>query len=204
MNHEDTHFMKLRYFATVVLLALTTVAAHAQTGQFGFYLNPIGIRASNSYADSGPYAFLGQNSTSAIFYGVNFGLLYDFPSVTKLTFGVDMRDSILHANNAGMNNFLIGPRIVAKPFKRPASVYIEPVVGLGVTRAPGAILHTRKVEYGAYAGLDYTIYKHIDWRVVEIGYTSVETQSSETVGGTAAVPSTAMINFSTGFVFHFP
>jgi len=198
--------MKLRYFATVVLLALTltTAAAYAQTGQTGFYLNPIAIRASNSYADSGPYAFLGQNSTSAVFYGVNFGIQYDFPSETKLTFGVDMRDSILHANNAGMNNFLIGPRIVAKPFKRPATVYIEPVVGLGVTRAPEAILHTKKVEYGAYVGLDCPIYKHIDWRVFEIGYTSLQTQSSETVGGTAAVPSTAMINFSTGFVFHVP
>jgi len=198
--------MKLRYFATVVLLALTltTVAAHAQTGQAGLYLNPIAIRASNSYADSGPYAFLGQNSTSAVFYGVNFGILYDFPSATKLTFGMDMRDSILHANNAGLNNFLVGPRIVAKPFKRPASLYIEPVVGLGISRAPQAILHVKKVEYGVYGGLDYTIYHHIDWRVFEVGYTSLQTESSETVGGTAAVPSTAMINFSTGFVFRFP
>ena len=42
--------MKLRYLATVVALALTTVALHAQVG---LYFNPIAIRVSNSVVDTG-------------------------------------------------------------------------------------------------------------------------------------------------------
>ena len=56
--------MKLRYYATVVVLALTTVAAHAQVG---VYFNPIAIRVSNSVADTGPFAFLGENTKSRVF-----------------------------------------------------------------------------------------------------------------------------------------
>jgi len=198
--------MKLRYLASVVVLTLTltTVAARAQAGQGGLYLNPIAILATNSVADTGTYAFLGQNSTSAVFYGINFGGLYDFPSATKLSFGMDVRDSILHANNAGMNNFLIGPRILGKLANHPAHLYIEPVVGVGSTRAPGANVHVKKVEYGVYGGLDWTVHRHIDWRVFEIGYGSNQTESSETVGGTRAIPSTTLINFSTGFVIRIP
>ena len=71
--------MKLRYFAAFVSLAstLTTVAAHAQTGQTGLYLNPIAIRAGNSYADSGPYAFLrhpGYVAASLMFVGIALSL----------------------------------------------------------------------------------------------------------------------------------
>jgi hypothetical protein len=197
--------MKLRYLASVVLLALTT-ASHAQTehGQAGLYLNPIAILATNSVADAGPYAFLGQNSKSAVFYGVNFGVLYDFPSPTKFSFGLDVRDSILHENNAGLNNFLVGPRLIGKVRDHPAHLYLEPVVGLGYTRAAQSQIHTKRVEYGVYGGLDWTLRNHIDWRVFEIGYGSNQTQSSEVIGGTIAVPSTNLINFSTGFVIRFP
>ena len=67
--------MKLRSFAAVAALALTALAARAQVG---LYLNPVAIRVGNSSADAGPYAFLGQNSTSQVFYGYDFGGYYDF------------------------------------------------------------------------------------------------------------------------------
>ena len=84
--------MKLRYFATVVVLVLTTVAAHAQTqGNVGLYFNPVAIRISNSNADSGSFAFLGQNATSNVFYGYNLGGYYDFYHSGSMSAGLDVR-----------------------------------------------------------------------------------------------------------------
>src|ERR1035441_4850602 len=86
--------MKLRYLATVVFLALTTVAARTQEqGNVGLYFNPVAIVASNSVADNGPFAFLGQNSTSQVFYGYNLGGYYDFFHSGKIGAGFDMRYS---------------------------------------------------------------------------------------------------------------
>lgn len=115
--------MKLRHLATVVFLALTTIAAHAQTeqGNVGLYFNPIAIRASNSIAESGPYAFLGQNSTSQVFFGYDLGGYYDFFHSGKLATGFDMRYSDLHANNALLRDFLVGIRVSATPLTAPSS-----------------------------------------------------------------------------------
>ena len=194
--------MKLRFLATVVLLALTTVAAHAQAG---LYINPIAIRAGNSVADSGPFAFLGQNSTSNVFYGVNLGGYYDFHRAGNgITTGIDLRQSVLHANNAALKEFLIGVRVSAGPFTRPFKPYVEATVGVGSTKAPVSDVSIKKVDYRFYGGLDYTLQRHVDFRVVEIGYGSLTTVSSDTVGGTLSVPATGLLSFSTGLVFRFP
>src|ERR1035437_7317143 len=129
--------MKLRYLATVVAFALTTVALHAQVG---LYFNPIAIRVSNSVADTGPYAFLGQNTTSSVFYGYNLGAYYDFLHSGQLDTGFDVRFSDLHANNAMLRNFLVGLRVSGKPFSRPFRPYLEAAIGEGVSKAPQATL----------------------------------------------------------------
>jgi len=194
--------MKLRYLATVVLLVPTTVAAHAQAG---LYLNPIAIRASNSVADSGPFAFLGQNSTSNVFYGVNLGGYFDFYHASNgITTGIDIRQSDLHANNATLKEFLIGVRVSGKPFRRPFKPYVEASVGAGATKAPTSDVSIKKVDYRFYGGLDYTLQRHVDFRVVEIGYGALTTISSDTVGGSLSVPPTGLLSFSTGLVFRFP
>jgi len=112
--------MKLRFLAVVAVVAAftCTITAHAQVG---LYLNPVATRISNSVGDTGPYAFLGQNSKSQMFYGVDFGGYYDFFHGTKLNAGFDMRDSIVHGNNAMLNSFLVGVRVSGKPFDRPSS-----------------------------------------------------------------------------------
>jgi hypothetical protein len=195
--------MKLRYLATVVAFALTTVALHAQVG---LYFNPIAIRVSNSVADTGSYAFLGQApSTSNVFYGYNLGGYYDFLHSGKLDTGFDVRFSDLHANNAMLRNFLVGLRVSGKPFSRPFRPYLEATIGEGVTKPPSATLHISKVDYAFFGGVDYTIAKHVEWRVAEIGYGALTTVSSATVGagGTVAIPPSKLVNFSTGLVFRF-
>ena len=198
--------MKLRYFAAVVVLALTTVAAHAQTqGNVGIYLNPIAIRVSNTVADTGPYAFLGQNSKSQVFYGYNLGGYYDFYHSGNLTAGLDMRFADLHANNAMLKNFLVGLRVSGQPFARPIKPYVQVSVGSGTTKAPSSTVHVGKLDYGVFAGVDYTLARHVDFRVFELGYNSLSTVSSATVGagnGTG-IPASTLIDFSSGLVFRF-
>jgi hypothetical protein len=191
--------MKLRLLATVVVLAMTTVAAHAQ---LGLYVNPVGIRVSNSTPDSGPFAFLGQGATSQMFYGANIGGYYDFYHNGKLEAGVDIRDSITHGNSASLNSFLVGARVAASPFTFPLKPYAQVFVGAGHTRAATTSVGVTKGQYGINLGADYTVHKHIDIRVFEFGYSGLQTASSYTIGGsTTSYPSSRLLSFSAGLVF---
>jgi hypothetical protein len=194
--------MKLRSLAAVAVLALAAVAAHAQAG---LYFNPVAIRVSNSSADAGPAAFLGQNSTSQVFYGYDFGGYYDFFHAGPIAAGIDVRESDLHANNAMLRSFLVGARVSAKPFIRPIKPYAQISVGVSTTKAPAITAHVSKFDYALYGGVDFTLQKHIDWRVVEIGYGSLTTVSSANYGGggTLYVPASNQISFSSGLVFRF-
>jgi len=196
--------MKLRSIAAVAVLALATLAAHAQVG---LYFNPVAIRVSNSNADAGSYAFLGQNSTSQVFYGYSYGGYYDFlhSQSGKLGGGFDVRESDLHANNALLRSFLVGARVSTKPFKRPFKPYAQASFGLGTTKAPTSTVHISKFDYVLYGGVDYTLQKHVDWRVAEIGYGSLTTVSSADVGGGGPlyVPASNQVSFSSGLVSRF-
>jgi hypothetical protein len=198
--------MKLRYLAAVVLFALTTVAARAQTdNHVGLYFNPLAIRVSNSVTDSGPFAFLGQNSTSQVFYGFDLGGYWDFFQSGNVEAGLDVRESDLHANNAALRSFLVGARVSAHPFARPFKPYLQASIGLGSSKAPASTVRVSKADYAIFGGVDYTLQRHVDFRVVEIGYGSLTTVSSATVGagGNIAIPASNLISFSTGLVFRF-
>jgi hypothetical protein len=192
--------MKLRSLVVAVFAsALATVAAQAQ---IGLYITPEATRISNSTADTGPFAFLGQNSTSQMFYGATIGGYYDFFQSTQgLHVGIDVRDSIVHGNNAALNSFLVGVRFSGKPASLPFRPYFQGSVGAATSRAPTNSLHVTRATYAAFVGADYPINRHIDWRVLEIGYGSATTVSSNTVGGTSSVPSASLLHFSTGIVF---
>ncbi len=198
--------MNLRSLIVVVACALAPVAFEAPLqAQTGLYLNPIAMRISNSVADHGTFAFLGQYSKSQIFYGVNFGVYHDF-AVPNYPFkvGLELRDSYLHGSGAVLNNFLVGVRLASNVFDNHFKVYLEPFFGDGKSGAPFTVFRIGKVEYGAFAGIDYATHKHIDFRLIEIGYASLITASSETIGGTGAVPASNILSFTSGIVFRFP
>jgi hypothetical protein len=194
--------MKLRSIAAVAVFALATLAARAQVG---LYFNPVAIRVSNSNADLGQFAFLGDNSTSQVFYGYGFGGYYDFFHAGPLSAGFDVRESDLHANNAMLRSFLVGARVSAKPFRRPFKPYAQFSAGVGTTKAPASTIRVSKFDYALYGGVDYTLKAHVDWRVAEIGYGSLTTVSSADVGGgyTLNIPAASQVSFSSGLVFRF-
>ena len=197
--------MKLRYLAPVVFLALTTVVAHAQN-EFGLYINPIATHVSNSKLDTGPFAYLGPNSTGRTFWGVNLGGYDDFyHAANGITAGIDVRWDDLRANNAVLKDFLVGLRVSGKPFTRPFKPYFQASVGEGATKSPTSSISVKKFDYRITGGVDYTLQRHIDFRIIEVGWGQLTTISSATVGagGNIAIPSSNMISVSTGLVFRF-
>ncbi len=193
--------MKLRFVVPALALAFTTIAAHAQVG---IYVNPVVSRITNSVADTGPFAFLGSGETAQTFGGVDFGGYYDFAHFSKADAGVDVRDVLEHGNNASLNSFLVGLRLAAKPMSFGGlKPYAQFSVGAGRTRPPKSNAHLNKLQYGIFVGADKALAKHVDWRIIEISYGSVDTISSQTFGGPTPIPAARILTFSTGFVFRF-
>ena len=105
--------MKLCLSVLLSVFSFFVLPSHAQ---MGVYINPIGIRVSNSQADSGIFSFLGQGTTSRMFWGANIGFYDDFFHGKNVDVGVDLRDSVVGGNDARLNSFLIGGRVVMKSF----------------------------------------------------------------------------------------
>jgi hypothetical protein len=213
--------MKLRLLVVCLAFSLMNVSVFAQdnpstvnastastTGvgstDVGLYVNPIGIGIRNSMADTGPFAFLGDNTTSRTFYGAAIGGYVNFFHAQKYDAGVDIRDVLVSANNARLNSFLVGGRIAVKPIAEKFKPYAQLSVGVGSSKSPYSTVHVSKFEYGIYGGLDYTLAKHVDFRAVELGYGSVSTINSGNFNGATAFPSSSLFSVSTGLVFRIP
>jgi hypothetical protein len=213
--------MKLRFLVPCLALALLNVAVHAQDNpsqvnpstasyagvgstDVGLYVNPVGIRITNSQADTGSFAFLGDNATSRIFWGATFGGYVNFFHHPKFDAGIDLRDTIVKANNAGLNSFLVSARILPKPIAEVFKPYVQVSVGVGSSKPPTSPIHLNRAQYGIFAGLDYTLAKHVDFRAFELGYGAVTTINSGDFGGTTSFPSSRLLSISSGLVFRVP
>jgi hypothetical protein len=213
--------MKLRFLVPCLALALSNLAARAQdnpstvsaptagtTGvgstDVGLYVNPVGTHITNSQADTGPFAFLGDGTTARMFWGANIGGYVNFYHHPKYDAGIDIRDSIVAANNAHLNSFLVGGRIVAKPIAEKFKPYAQLSIGVGSSKPPSSTVHLSRFEYGIYGGLDYTLAKHVDFRAVELGYGSVSTVNSGNFNGPTTFPSSRLFSVSSGLVFRIP
>ena len=192
--------MKLRSLVPCLTLALMTIAAHAQ---IGVYLNPVGIHVSNSKADTGTFAFLGDGVTGRAFYGVNFGGYDDLYHGEKFDAGIDIRDSYTKGNNASLNSFLVGGRLVGKLTNSSLRPYVQVSVGVGSTKPPTSTVHISRATFDIFGGLDFPLAKHVDFRVVEVGYGSLSTVSSANFNTQTSIPASRLFNLSTGLVFRF-
>jgi hypothetical protein len=195
--------MKLHSLLLALVLAGTASAASAQGA---LYLTPVADRIAISKADPGLYSFLGPGTTSRMFYGVQFGGFYNVPLNYKpIEIGVDLRDAILHGDNALINSFLVGPRIAPVLPNHPRiHPYVEPFIGAGSTRAPNTAIKVTKPQYGVFAGADLNLGHVVSWRVAEIGYSSLTTASGATIGPYESIPSATILTITTGLTFRLP
>jgi Outer membrane protein beta-barrel domain len=202
--------MKLRFLAVAAGLMMATGAAQAQApnevqNQFGIYATPVFSRISNSTPDSGVFSFLGPNTTSRLFAGFGLGVYDDLYHSGNIDAGLDMRGNFLRGNGAQLNSFLFSGRVAFKPVKVPnLRPYFQAGVGVGSSKAKTNPVHYNKLEYNVAAGIDYRFATHVDFRVIEIGYGSVQAISTNAIDQIGTTPNSQLVNFSTGLVFRFP
>jgi hypothetical protein len=213
--------MKLRLLVVCLAFALMNFTAFAQdnpstvsastastTGvgstDIGLYVNPIGIGISNSKADTGVFAFLGEGTTQRTFYGADLGGYVNFFHAQKYDAGLDIRDIIVSGNGAHLNSFLVGGRVAVKPLAEKFKPYVQLSVGVGSSKAPHSPIKLNRFQYGIYGGLDYTLSKHVDFRAFELGYGSVSTINSGNFNGTSSFSASSLFSVSTGLVFRVP
>jgi hypothetical protein len=213
--------MKLRFLVPCLALALLNLAARAQDNpsqvnpsnsseinvgpsDVGLYVNPVGIHITNSKADSGVFAFLGEGKTARTFYGANIGGYVNFFHAPRFDAGIDVRDSIVTGNNARLNSFMVGARIIAKPIAESFKPYLQLSVGVGSSKPPTSPIHLNRIQYGIFGGLDYTLSKHVDFRAFELSYGGVSTVNSGDFGGTTSFSPSRLFSVSTGLVFRVP
>ena len=213
--------MKLRFLVPCLAFVLLTQVSRAQDnpsqvnastdnelkigpGDVGLYVNPVGVHITNSKPDSGPFAFLGDGNTARTFYGANIGAYANFFHAPKFDAGIDVRDQIIASNNAHLNSFLVGARIMPKPLADVFKPYLQVSVGVGSSKPPTSPIHLNRIEYGGYVGLDYTLSKHVDFRAFEVGYGSVTTVNSGNFNGTTTFSGSRLFSVSTGLVFRVP
>ena len=211
MNKLQTKFRST--LAALVLAVAALALPAAARAQGALYVAPVAVRAAISTADPGTFSFLGPGNTSRMFYGVQFGGFYDVPppvlpaSLQRFEIGVDLRDAILHANNALLNEFLVGARLGLFPAADTAHKlhpYLEPYAGIGSTRAPNTSIKVNKPTYGGFVGADYDFSRRVSWRVAEVGYGSLTTASGGTIGASEAIPSATLFTITTGLTFRLP
>ena len=213
--------MKLRFLVLCLAFALMNLAALAQdnpstvspstasyTGvgptDVGLYVNPIGIRITNSQADTGPFAFLGDNTTVRTFYGADIGGYVNFYHARSYDAGIDVRDMIVSGNGAHLNSFLVSGRVIAKPIAESFKPYLQLAIGAATSKPPTSTVHLTRFQYGVFGGLDYTLAKHVDFRVFELGYGAASTINSGNFNGAVTFPNSRLFSVSTGLVFRIP
>lgn len=190
---------KWAWLCAAVLLGWGTVGAQAQAA---LYFNPIVTRASNSQVDPGNFAFLGAGNTSALRGGVSIGGSYMFPPKTRLAFGLDMRDEWQGGNDSLLNSFLVGVRVAGRVGER-FKPYLQISGGAGTTRAPLTVVRTTKGMAKVYLGGDYALTRHLDFRVVEIGFGTLSTVSTAQYNSSLSYSADRLISFSSGLVYRF-
>jgi hypothetical protein len=192
--------MRLRLLAVIAGLAIATGAAQAQ---IGIYATPTFSYVSNSTADTGVFAFLGENSKSRVFKGFGIGVYDSFLHTPRLDVGGDVRLNLVRGGGAQLTSFLVGGRVAFKPTNYSFRPYVDLLGGVGGSKPAHNPRSVSKPQYSISAGVDYPLGHHVDFRVIEVGYSSLQTINSSTVNTQeTALPSSQLINFSTGFVFH--
>ena len=192
--------MRLRYVLAAVVLAAVAASARAQVG---VYVNPVFTKISNSVPDTGPFAFLGEGKTSRNFGGLDLGAYYNVTHGPGMKFGVDVRDTTVHSNNASLNVFSLALRVESAPLTHGIRPYAQIAAGAATSKAQQTQVHTTRGMFGIFGGIDYPLTRHVDFRIVELGFGGVTTQNSFIYGAPTPIGSSRMVQVSSGLVFRF-
>lgn len=89
-----------------------------------------------------------------------------------LSLGADARGTFLSHNGFHYYTGAVGPRLAVKPPILPFRPYIEGLVGVASLNNGSGTSSATKLNYQALGGVDFTIFPHLDWRVIEFAYSA--------------------------------
>lgn len=185
--------MTRRWLSCLCWLLVLTAAAHGQFGVYGKF-------------DLNHYSFNNGGTSAATLYGGGFGIYDDFVKLGPVRGGVDLRESLVTNSKYDYRSTLFGARVALKAPVLPLRPYVQGSVGVGGTKSKGPLAagisgssYSNKFSYEILGGLDWTVFPHVDFRAVEIGFGR---QSG--TGSAAGSGASSMVVVSSGLVLRLP
>jgi hypothetical protein len=177
---------RITLFATFfVLFVVSAGSAKAQIGIYGEF---------NATHDP---------TIAAWYRGFTGGAYGNFLHIGPAGIGLDLRGTYATGDQYGYRNFLIGPRLEAKPPLLPIRPYIQASVGGGGNEYNGTSRlqthYSSKLQYGFIGGLDYLLIPHVDLRVAEVGYLRMTAVTSGSPS-----PAINLVTLGAGIVLRLP
>jgi hypothetical protein len=109
-------------------------------------------------------------------YGGAFGIYSDFVKLPFARVGGDLRFQFTRpASNTTLFSTLVGPRFDLHPKIVPLNPYAEILIGGGHFSYGNNAPSTTQFDWRAIGGVDKTLLPHVDWRVVEVSYGTLNT-----------------------------
>jgi len=181
--------MKLRLSVLLVFLAMAAASSSAQLGIYGNF--------DATHLSS-------KTSLDTMWlYGPNFGAYYNFIHAGPIAAGLDVRGNFLFGNHLKYRSGLVGVRVAVNPPVLPIKPYAQFSVGGGAVKpdssGPIQTHYTTKFQYGVFGGADITVLPHVDFRLIEVGYSTMTG-----IGGGSAVPATSLVTVGSGIVLRLP
>lgn len=148
-------FFRLRIALLLGFLVFFSVAARAQTGVYAT------IDASDF-----------QTPNVGWQYGPTFGLYHDIVHAPFVRLGFDARATLLGSGSTKAYMGLVGPHVQIHPHVIPVKPYGEVLIGAGHVNVGQGFAKTDETAfaYEGVIGADWTIFPHIDWRVIEYSF----------------------------------
>lgn len=182
----------MRRILLLAALVLFATAVEAQVG--GIYVTSANMRLSNV-----PSGGAGSQTYDSFWTsGIGGGVTMNFLPLPVVSLGIDLRGST-RPGTTGADTALAGIKLGIHPPALNLKPYLQGSAGYLAVRTPsvvtGATMNNKYLAWEILGGVDYSLVRFIDIRVVEIGGGSV-------IGsGNGNTPSLFTIN--TGLVFHF-
>lgn len=141
------------------------------------------LPAMAQIAAYGEYSAAKLNAPSSDWVnGPIFGVYGDKGHVFFVRTGLDLRGSYLFGGEATrLDGVLAGPRLAVNPKTFPLHPYAEGLIGLGQYHSGAlpkpnmgpAMASYSKLEYQALGGMDLVMTPRVDWRVLELSYSTI-------------------------------
>jgi hypothetical protein len=165
------HLLKPFALAAAFALALSCLSAHAQLTVYG--------KLDFDHATSI------YNGSSLNLFGGGVGVEDTLLHAGPLSLGGDLRGDLTSGSQYSQYSLFVGLPVGLK--LHTVKPYIEPLIGLGGAKSTGPTApginssYSSGIAYGGVGGIVLTVLPHLDWRAVEVGYTTKHASSKPTI-----------------------